>query len=114
MVNLILRFYDPESGTVSISDQDIAEVTQDSLRKEISMVAQDTSMFNRSAYENILYGNPLASREDVLNAAIKAQAHNFINELSDNQGRKGFEAHLGERGVKLSGGQGQFLKMLQY
>ena len=107
LVNLILRFYDPESGTVSISDQNIAEVTQDSLRKEISMVAQDTSMFNRSAYENILYGNPLASREDVLNAAKKAQAHHFINELSDNQGRKGFEAHLGERGVKLSGGQRQ-------
>ena len=107
LVNLILRFYDPESGKVSISDQDIAEVTQDSLRKEISMVAQDTSMFNRSAYENILYGDPLASKEEVLNAAIKAQAHCFIKELSDNQGRKGFDAHLGERGVKLSGGQRQ-------
>ena len=107
MVNLILRFYDPESGKVSISDQDIAEVTQDSLRKEISMVAQDTSMFNRSAYENILYGDPLASKEEVLNAAIKAQAQCFIKELSDNQGRKGFDAHLGERGVKLSGGQRQ-------
>ena len=107
MVNLILRFYDAEGGRILISDQDIAEITQDSLRSKISVVAQDTSMFNRSAYDNILYGNPVASSDDVMNAAKKAQAHQFIMDLTDNQGRSGFDAHLGERGVKLSGGQRQ-------
>ena len=107
LVNLILRFYDAEGGRILISDQDIAEITQDSLRSKISVVAQDTSMFNRSAYDNILYGNPVASSEDVMNAAKKAQAHQFIMDLTDNQGRSGFDAHLGERGVKLSGGQRQ-------
>ena len=107
LVNLILRFYDAEGGRILISDQDIAEITQDSLRSKISVVAQDTSMFNRSAYDNILYGNPVASSDDVMNAAKKAQAHQFIMDLTDNQGRSGFDAHLGERGVKLSGGQRQ-------
>ena len=107
MVNLILRFYDAESGRILISNQDITEVTQDSLRKEISVVAQDTSMFNRSAYDNILYGSPTASSDDVMNAAKKAQAYKFIQDLTDIQGRSGFDAHLGERGVKLSGGQRQ-------
>jgi ATP-binding cassette subfamily B protein len=107
LVNLILRFYDAEGGRILISDQDIAEITQDSLRSKISVVAQDTSMFNRSAYDNILYGNPVASPDDVMNAAKKAQAHQFIMDLTDNQGRSGFDAHLGERGVKLSGGQRQ-------
>ena len=107
LVNLILRFYDAEGGRILISDQDIAEITQDSLRSKISVVAQDTSMFNRSAYDNILYGNPVASSDDVMNAAKKAQAHQFIMDLTDNQGRSGFGAHLGERGVKLSGGQRQ-------
>ena len=107
LVNLILRFYDAESGRILISNQDITEVTQDSLRKEISVVAQDTSMFNRSAYDNILYGSPTASSDDVMNAAKKAQAYKFIQDLTDIQGRSGFDAHLGERGVKLSGGQRQ-------
>ena len=82
-------------------------MTQDSLRKEISVVAQDTSMFNRSAHDNILYGNPSSSSHDVMNAAKKAQAYKFIKDLTDVQGRRGFDAHLGERGVKLSGGQRQ-------
>ena len=107
LVNLILRFYDAEGGRILISDQDIAEITQDSLRSKISVVAQDTSMFNRSAHDNILYGNPIASSDDVMNAAKKAQAYQFIMDLTDNQGRSGFDAHLGERGVKLSGGQRQ-------
>jgi len=107
LVNLILRFYDAEGGRILISDQDIAEITQDSLRSKIAVVAQDTSMFNRSAHDNILYGNPIASSDDVMNAAKKAQAYQFIMDLTDNQGRSGFDAHLGERGVKLSGGQRQ-------
>ena len=107
LVNLILRFYDAEGGRILISDQNIAEITQDSLRSKISVVAQDTSMFNRSAHDNILYGNPIASSDDVMNAAKKAQAYQFIMDLTDNQGRSGFDAHLGERGVKLSGGQRQ-------
>ena len=107
LVNLVLRFYDPESGRILISDQDISQVSQDSLRSKISVVAQDTSMFNRSAYENILYGNPIASHDDVIDAAKKAQAYPFIMDLTDNHGREGFDAYLGERGVKLSGGQRQ-------
>ena len=107
LVNLVLRFYDPEGGRILISDQDISQVSQDSLRSKISVVAQDTSMFNRSAYENILYGNPIASYDDVIDAAQKAQAYPFIMDLTDNQGRTGFDAYLGERGVKLSGGQRQ-------
>ena len=107
LVNLVLRFYDPEGGRILISDQDISQVSQDSLRSKISVVAQDTSMFNRSAYENILYGNPIASYDDVIDAAKKAQAYPFIMDLTDNQGRTGFDAYLGERGVKLSGGQRQ-------
>ena len=107
LVKLVLRFYDPEGGLILISDQDISQVSQDSLRSKISVVAQDTSMFNRSAYENILYGNPIASYDDVIDAAQKAQAYPFIMDLTDNQGRTGFDAYLGERGVKLSGGQRQ-------
>ena len=107
LVNLVLRFYDPEGGRILVSDQDISQVSQDSLRSKISVVAQDTSMFNRSAYENILYGNPIASYDDVIDAAQKAQAYPFIMDLTDNQGRTGFDAYLGERGVKLSGGQRQ-------
>ena len=107
LVNLVLRFYDPEGGRILISDQDISQVSQDSLRSKISVVAQDTSMFNRSAYDNILYGNPIASYDDVIDSAKKAQAYPFIMDLTDNQGRTGFDAYLGERGVKLSGGQRQ-------
>ena len=106
LVNLILRFYDAEGGRILISDQDIAEITQDSLQVTFCWL-QDTSMFNRSAHDNILYGNPSASSDDVMKAAKKAQAYQFIMDLTDNRGRSGFDAHLGERGVKLSGGQRQ-------
>ncbi len=107
LVNLLLRLHDPESGGIFIDGQNILHVTQDSLRRQIGMVSQETSMFNRSAKENILYGKPDASFEEVSSASIKAGAHEFIKDLIDNNGRKGYEAFLGERGVKLSGGQRQ-------
>jgi len=107
LVSLLLRLYDAEQGLVLIDDQSVSSVTQESLRRQISMVTQDTGLFNRSALENIRYGSPEASDEDVRNAAKKAQALDFILGLEDHQGRQGFEAHLGERGVKLSGGQRQ-------
>jgi ATP-binding cassette subfamily B protein len=90
-----------------IDGQDIAGVTQESLRRQISMVTQETAMFNRSAFENIGYGSPDASRDDVIAAAKQAEAHEFISELQDFKDRSGYDAHLGERGVKLSGGQRQ-------
>jgi ATP-binding cassette subfamily B protein len=92
---------------VLIDDQDVAHVTQDSLRRQIGMVTQETAMFNRSARENILYGRPDATEEELIAAAKKAEAHEFIQDLADGQGRSGYDAHLGERGVKLSGGQRQ-------
>ena len=107
LVSTLLRLQDPESGNISIDGQNISDVTQDSLRRCISMVTQETSMFNRTASENIVYGRPSASKNDVIDAAKKAGAHDFIMSLVDNQGRTGYEAHLGERGVKLSGGQRQ-------
>ena len=107
LVNLLLRLHDPESGGIFIDGQNILHVTQDSLRSQIGMVSQETSMFNRSAKENILYGKPDASFEEVSSASIKAGAHEFIKDLIDNNGRTGYEAFLGERGVKLSGGQRQ-------
>ncbi|WP_424832161.1 ABC transporter ATP-binding protein [Ruegeria sp.] len=107
LVSLLLRLYDREKGVVLIDGQDIATVTQDSLRRQIGMVTQETAMFNRSARDNILYGNPLASQEDMIAAAHKAEAHEFILGLQDAQGRTGYDAYLGERGVKLSGGQRQ-------
>ena len=107
LVSLMLRLYDPESGRVTIDGQSVANVTQDSLRHEIGMVTQETAMFNRSARENILYGRPDASDEDMMEAARRAEAHDFIEGLEDHKGRKGYDAHLGERGVKLSGGQRQ-------
>ena len=107
LVKLILRFYDTESGKILIDDQDIALVTQDSLRHVIGMVQQDSSLLHRSVRDNILYGRPEATEEDMIAAAKRAEAHEFILTLEDPQGRKGYEAHVGERGVKLSGGQRQ-------
>ncbi len=107
LVALMLRLYEAEKGRILIDDQDIRDVTQESLRRSIAMVTQETAMFNRSARENILYGRPDASEPDMIAAAKKAEAHAFILELEDHKGRTGYDAHLGERGVKLSGGQRQ-------
>ncbi|GAA6191387.1 ABC transporter ATP-binding protein [Phaeobacter sp. NW0010-22] len=107
LVSLLLRLYDGEKGHIRIDGQDIAAVTQDSLRRHIGMVTQETAMFNRSARDNILYGNPGATEKQIIAAAQKAEAHEFIQMLQDAKGRKGYDAHLGERGVKLSGGQRQ-------
>jgi len=107
LVNLLLRFHEPEQGAISIDGQDIARVTQESLRAAIGMVTQDTSLLHRSIAENIRYGRPGASDDEVAAAARKAHAHEFIIGLQDWHGRKGYEAHVGERGVKLSGGQRQ-------
>ena len=107
LVNLVLRLYDVEFGTIKIANQDIAQVTQDSLRANIGMVTQETAMFNRSAMDNIRYGRPEASDAEVIEAAKRAEAHDFIVDLIDGKDRQGYQAHLGERGVKLSGGQRQ-------
>ena len=107
LVNLLLRFYSPESGRIVIDDQDIAAVTQESLRAAIGMVTQDTSLLHRSIAGNIRYGRPGASAAQIEAAARQAQAHEFILGLRDWKGRAGYEAHVGERGVKLSGGQRQ-------
>ena len=107
LVALLLRLYDAEKGSLLIDSQDISKVTQESLRRQISMVTQETAMFNRSASDNISYGTPDATQDDVIAAAKQAEAHDFIVELEDFKGRKGYDAYLGERGVKLSGGQRQ-------
>ncbi len=107
VVNLLLRFYDVESGRILIDGQDIAQVTQDSLREQIGMVTQDTSLLHRAVRDNILYGKPAATEAQMVAAAERAQAHDFIQTLSDPTGRTGYDAHVGERGVKLSGGQRQ-------
>jgi len=107
LVALLLRLYDVEGGRVLIDGKDIRSVTQESLRRQIGMVTQETAMFNRSARDNIVYGNPDATTEEVEAAAIAAQADGFIAGLRDFAGRAGYDAHLGERGVKLSGGQRQ-------
>ena len=107
LVNLLLRFYDLEAGRIRIDGQDIAHVTQNSLRAHIGMVSQDTSLLHRSVMDNILYGRPDASSDEAIAAAKAAQAMAFIPELADYRGRSGFDAHVGERGVKLSGGQRQ-------
>src|SRR5688572_23596162 len=107
LVNLLLRFYDLEHGTIRIDGQDIAGVTQESLRAAIGMVTQDTSLLHRSIAANIRYSRPIASDAQVEAAARKAQAHDFILGLQDWHGRTGYDAHVGERGVKLSGGQRQ-------
>jgi len=107
LVNLLLRFHDVEGGAIRIDGQDIARVTQDSLRAQIGMVTQDTSLLHRSVRDNIRYGRPDASDAEVLAAATRAQADGFIATLQDVKGRLGLDAHVGERGVKLSGGQRQ-------
>jgi ATP-binding cassette subfamily B multidrug efflux pump len=107
LVNLLLRFYDLEGGRILIDGQDIAAVTQDTLRAAIGMVTQDTSLLHRSVRDNILYGRPYASEEAMVEAARRAEALGFIPGLGDAKGRTGFDAHVGERGVKLSGGQRQ-------
>ena len=107
LVSLLLRLYDPEKGQILVGGFDVKQVTQESLRQHIGMVTQETAMFNRSARENILYGRPDASEEAMVSAAQRAEAHEFILGLQDHKGRTGYDAHLGERGVKLSGGQRQ-------
>ena len=107
LVALLLRLYDTESGVVRVGGQDVRAVTQESLRRQIGMVTQDTAMFNRSARDNIRYGRPDATDTEVEAAAQKAEAHEFILGLQDFKGKTGYEADLGERGVKLSGGQRQ-------
>jgi ATP-binding cassette subfamily B multidrug efflux pump len=107
LVNLLLRFYDLEGGRILIDGQDIASVTQGSLRGGIGMVTQDTALLNRSIRDNILFGRPDAGEEQLRLATERAEADRFIATLQDQKGRKAFEAHVGERGVKLSGGQRQ-------
>ena len=107
LVSLLLRLYDTETGRILIDGVDIRSVTQESLRRQIGMVTQETAMFNRTARENILYGDPEATGEAMVAAAKAAEAHDFILGLKDFMGRTGYDAYLGERGVKLSGGQRQ-------
>ena len=107
LVNLLLHFYDPASGRILIDGQDIATVSQESLRRQIAMVTQDTALLHRSVIDNIRFGRPEASQDRVEEAARRAEAHGFIVGLEDWLGRRGYEAHVGERGVKLSGGQRQ-------
>src|SRR6056297_1002652 len=107
LVKLLLRFYDADGGRILIDGQDISGVTQESLRRHIGMVQQDSSLLHRSVRDNILYGRPEASEHEMIDAARRAEAHEFILDLEDPQGRKGYEAQVGERGVKLSGGQRQ-------
>jgi len=107
LVNLLLRFHELEGGQIRIDGQDISRVTQDSLRAQIGVVTQDTSLLHRSVRDNILYGKPDATDDDMENAARQAEAHTFIQELYDLKGRQGYDAQVGERGVKLSGGQRQ-------
>ncbi len=104
---LLMRLYDPETGSIRIDGHDLGELTQERLRSQISMVTQETAMFNRSAMENIAYGKPGASADEIVGAARRAEAHEFILELEDQFGRRGYDAYLGERGVRLSGGQRQ-------
>ena len=107
IVNLLLRFYEPQSGSISIDGQNVNDVTQESLRAQIGLVTQDTSLLHRSVRDNIIYGRPDASDEEMYQAAEHAEAADFIPNLSDSKGRRGYDAHVGERGVKLSGGQRQ-------
>lgn len=107
LVKLLLRFYDVETGRILIDGQDIRAVTQDSLRRHIGMVQQDSALLHRSVRDNILYGRPDATEAEMIAAAKQAEAHEFIQDLRDPQGRSGYDAHVGERGVKLSGGQRQ-------
>jgi ATP-binding cassette subfamily B multidrug efflux pump len=107
LVNLLLRFFDPESGTIAIDGQDIGRVSQESLRRQIAMVAQQAALLHRSVRDNIAYGRADVGQAEIVAAARKAQAAGFIEGLRDHEGRTGYDAHVGERGVKLSGGQRQ-------
>lgn len=107
MINLLLRFYDVDNGVITIDEQNIKEVTQYSLRQNIGMVTQDTSLLHRSVRDNIAYGMPWATEEEIIQAAKQAQAHDFILNLSDKYGNCGYNVVVGERGLKLSGGQRQ-------
>jgi len=107
VVNLLLRFFDLEGGRILIDGQDISQATQESLRSQISVVTQDTSLLHRSISANIRYGRPGATDEEIAVAAALAHADEFIHQLQDWRGRRGYDAHVGERGVKLSGGQRQ-------
>ena len=107
LVSLLLRLHQPEAGQVVIAGQNIQSITQQSLRRAIGMVTQETAMFNRSVRDNIAYGHPDATDAEIQQAARKAEAHDFIIAMQDHKGRRGYDAHLGERGVKLSGGQRQ-------
>ena len=107
LVSLLLRFYDLQKGQITIDGADISKVSQESLRSNIAVVTQDTSLLHRSVRENIMFGRPEASEEEMIDAARRAEAHEFILNLTDSEGRRGYEAHVGERGVTLSGGQRQ-------
>ena len=107
LINLLLRFFDVQSGKIRIDGQNISQVQQESLRASIAVVTQDTSLLHRSVRDNILFGRPQASEEEMIEAAKKAEAHDFIVKLRDSAGRTGYDAHVGERGVSLSGGQRQ-------
>ncbi|RNC95586.1 MAG: ABC transporter ATP-binding protein [Oricola sp.] len=107
LMNVLLRLYDLEGGVIRVDGQDIAQVTQDSLRSRVGVVTQDTSLLHRSVRDNIAYGNPEATDAQVIEAARRANAHDYIMDLVDLEGRTGYDAHVGERGVKLSGGQRQ-------
>lgn len=107
LVALLLRLYDVEAGRITLDGRDIRKLTQESLRRNIAMVTQETAMFNRSALENIRYGRPDATRAEIEAAARAAEAHEFIKDLQDHEGQRGYDAQLGERGVRLSGGQRQ-------
>lgn len=107
LTNLLLRFYDIQGGSITIDGQNVRDITQESLRSQIGLVTQDTSLLHRSVRENLLYGRPNATEEEMLKAVEKAAAAEFIPNLQDAKGRTGFDAHVGERGVKLSGGQRQ-------
>jgi ATP-binding cassette subfamily B multidrug efflux pump len=107
LVNLLLRLYDLEKGAITIDNHDISKVSQESLRQNIAMVTQDTSLLHRTIRENIAYGRPSASEDEIMQAMRLAKADEFVFELEDNEGNKGLDAKVGERGVKLSGGQRQ-------
>jgi ATP-binding cassette subfamily B multidrug efflux pump len=107
LVNLLLRFHDVEAGRILIDGQDVAKASQDSLRRRIGMVTQDTALLHRSIAENILYGRPEASRDEMILAARQAHVEEFVSDLVDPDGRTGYDTMVGERGVKLSGGQRQ-------
>jgi ATP-binding cassette, subfamily B, bacterial len=107
LVSLLLRLYDTENGRILIDGHDVRDVTQESLRRQIGMVTQETAMFNRSARDNIAYGRPDATEDEIIAAARAAEADTFISQMIDHNGRRAYDAYLGERGVKLSGGQRQ-------